>query len=147
MSSGVKPHNFKMNCDSSKYISSLSSTCYYSEIRCIALCVLQILGFSVPSIILADLLGNMFTWTSWKGHGLWFEIGGFRSVLFVSVFKVCCLVIVLFRAIIIDWLSLLRRFFWSFSVLLFARIKQRLPPSFDKKSTHHCDFLRYSWAV
>ena len=61
MSSGVKPHNFKMNCDSSKYISSLSSTCYYSEIRCIALCVLQILGFSVLSIILADLLGNMFT--------------------------------------------------------------------------------------
>ena len=61
MSSGIKPHNFKMNCDSSKYISSLSSTCYYSEIRCIALCVLQILGFFVPSIILADLLGNMFT--------------------------------------------------------------------------------------
>ena len=28
----------------------------YSEIRCIALCVLHILGFSVPSIILADLL-------------------------------------------------------------------------------------------
>ena len=28
----------------------------YSEIRCIALCVLYILGFSVPSIILADLL-------------------------------------------------------------------------------------------
>ena len=35
----------------------------YSEIRCIALCVLHIVGFSVsvPSIILADLLGNMFT--------------------------------------------------------------------------------------
>ena len=31
----------------------------YSEIRCIALCVLHILGFSVPSIILADLLGNI----------------------------------------------------------------------------------------
>ena len=36
MSSGVKPHNFKMNCDSSKYISSLSSTCYYSEIRSVS---------------------------------------------------------------------------------------------------------------
>ena len=59
MPSGVKPHNFKMNCDSSKYISSLQLA--NSEIRCIALCVLQILGFSVPSIILADLLGNMFT--------------------------------------------------------------------------------------
>ena len=31
---------------------------YYSEIRCIALCVLHVLGFSVPPIILADLLGN-----------------------------------------------------------------------------------------
>ena len=30
----------------------------YSKICCIALCVLHILGFSVPSIILADLLGN-----------------------------------------------------------------------------------------
>ena len=36
------------------------------------------------------------------GHGLWFVIGGFRSVLFVSCFKVCCFVIILFRAII-DW--------------------------------------------
>ena len=33
-------------------------TVNYSDIRCIALCVLHILGFSVPSIILADLLGN-----------------------------------------------------------------------------------------
>ena len=30
----------------------------YSEIRCITLCVLHILGFSVPLIILTDLLGN-----------------------------------------------------------------------------------------
>ena len=33
---------------------------FYSEIRCIALCVLHILGFSVPSIILADFLGNTY---------------------------------------------------------------------------------------
>ena len=33
----------------------------------------------------------MFTCTSSKGHGLWFVIGGYRSVLFVSYFKVRCL--------------------------------------------------------
>ena len=33
---------------------------FYSEIRCIARCVLHILGFSVPSIILADFLGNTY---------------------------------------------------------------------------------------
>ena len=89
---------------------------------------------------------HMFTCTSSKGHGFWFVIGGFRSVLFVSCFKVRCFVIVLFRAII-DELSLLRRLFWFFLFLSLARIKQPLPPSFDKKSTHHRDFLRYSWAV
>ena len=52
---------------------------------------------------------NMFTCTSSKGHGLWFLIGGFRSVPFVSCFKARCFVIVLFRAII-DELSLLLRF-------------------------------------
>ena len=56
---------------------------------------------------------------------LWFVIGGFRSVLFVSC----------------------RKFLRSFSFLSLARIKQRLSPSFDKKSTHNHDFLRYSWAV
>ena len=78
-------------------------------------------AFSVLSIILEDLLGNtcMFTCTSSKGHGLWFVIGGFRSVLFVSCFKVGCFVIVLFRAII-DQLRLLRRFFCSFSFLSLA---------------------------
>ena len=88
----------------------------------------------------------MFTCTSSKGHGLSFVIGGSRSVLFVSCYKVCCFVIVLFWAII-DYLSLLHRFLWSFLFLSLARIKQRLPPSFDKKSTHHRDFLGYSWAV
>ena len=39
----------------------------HSVIRCIALCVLHIVGFSVPSIILADLLGNT---RLLKGHGL-----------------------------------------------------------------------------
>ena len=41
----------------------------------------------------------MFVRTSSKGHGLWFVIGEFRFVLFVSRFKVRCFVIILFRAI------------------------------------------------
>ena len=41
----------------------------------------------------------IFTCTSSKGHGLRFVIGGSRSVLFVSCFKVRCFVIVLFWAI------------------------------------------------
>ena len=85
----------------------------------------------------------IFTCTSSKGHGLSFVIGGSRSVLFVSYYKACCFVIVLFWAII-DQLSLLRKVLWSFSILSLARIKQFLCPSFYKKSTHHRDFLHYS---
>ena len=50
----------------------------------------RILGFSVPSIILADLLGNKCL----------LVIGAFRSTLFVSVFQSSLLVIALFRAIV-----------------------------------------------
>ena len=49
-----------------------------------------ILGFSVPSIILADLLGNKCL----------LVIGAFRSTLFVSAFQGSLLVIALFRAIV-----------------------------------------------
>ena len=49
-----------------------------------------ILGFSVPSIILADLLGNKCL----------LVIGAFRSTLFVSVFQGSLLVTALFRAIV-----------------------------------------------
>ena len=42
------------------------------------------------------------------------------------------------------WLSFLRRFFWSFSFLSLARIKQCLPPALHKKFTHYRDFLRYT---
>ena len=38
---------------------------------------------------------HKFTSTSSKGHGLWFVIGGFRSVLCVSVFQGLLLVIVI----------------------------------------------------
>ena len=48
----------------------------HSEIRCIVLCVFAnfegILGFSVPSIILADLLGNFVYLHEFKRS--WFEI-------------------------------------------------------------------------
>ena len=63
----------------------------------------------------------------------WIVIGGFRSVLFVSCFKIRCFEIVLFQTII-DELSFLRRFFWSFLFLSLAKIKQPLPASFDKKN-------------
>ena len=49
-----------------------------------------ILGFSVSSIILADLLGNVCL----------LVIGAFRSTLFASVFQGSLLVIALFRAMI-----------------------------------------------
>ena len=50
----------------------------------------RILGFSVPSIILTDLLGNTCL----------LVIGAFRPTLIVSVFQDSLLVIALFRAII-----------------------------------------------
>ena len=34
-----------------------------------------------------------------------------------------------------------------FLILVTWRIMQRMPPSFNKKSTHHRDLLRYPWAV
>ena len=37
----------------------------YSEICCIPLCILHILGFCVPSIILANLLGNTYLLADW----------------------------------------------------------------------------------
>ena len=48
-----------------------------------------IVGFSVSSIILADLLGNTCL----------FVIGAFRSTLFVSVFQGSLLVIAVFRTV------------------------------------------------
>ena len=107
----------------------------FSEIRSIALCVLQTSKefciFCSVNHLRGPLKKHMFTCTSSKGHGLRFVSGGFRSVLFVSCFKVRCFMIVLFGAVI-DQLTLLRRFFCSFSFLPLAIIKQRLPSFFDK---------------
>ena len=77
----------------------------FNEIRCIALCVLQTSKefciFCSVNHLRGPFRKHMFTCTSSKGHGLRFVIGGFRSVLFVSCFKVRCFVIVLFRAVIV----------------------------------------------
>ena len=71
----------------------------YSEIRCFAL--RRISGFFCSvNHLSGPLRKHMVTCTSSKGHRLRFVIGGFRSVLFVSCFKVRCFVMVLFRAII-----------------------------------------------
>ena len=92
----------------------------------------------------SHLKKHMFTWTSSKDHDLWFVIGGFRSVWFVSVFQGLLIVIVPFRAIVV---SLLRKFFWAVLFLSLARIKQCLPPSLDKNSTHHCDSPRHWFSI
>ena len=110
------------------------------SIRCIALSILQ----TLMKFLFNHLKKHMFTWTSSKGHDLWFVIGGFRSVLFVSVFQGLLLVIVPFRATVV---SLLGKFFWAVLFLSLARIKQCLPPSLDKNSTHHRDFLCHWFSV
>ena len=47
-----------------------------------------ILGFSVPlNHHSGPLRKHVFTFTNWKGHGLWFVISGVQSVLFVSCFS------------------------------------------------------------
>ena len=87
-------------------------------------------AFSVPSIILAEthvylheLKRSLFVIRDW-----WISI---RFVPFMFQGSLLCdrpvsgnnrLVI----------MNLLRRFFWSFLFLSLARIKQRLPPSFEK---------------
>ena len=86
-------------------------------------------AFSVPSIILAEthVYLHEFKRSWFVIRDWWISIR-----LFVSCFEVRCFVIVLFSAII-DQLNLLRRFFRSFLFLSITRIKQRLPPSFEKK--------------
>ena len=71
----------------------------------------RILGFSVESIILANLLGNACLLARVQKVMVYDSLlVDFDPPFFVSCFKVRCFVMVLFRAII-DYLSLLRRFF------------------------------------
>ena len=93
-----------------------------------------ILGFSVPSIILAHLLGNtcLLVIGAFRTLFLWFKVRFLWSPCFGQ------------------WsTSFLRRFLSSFLYLSLARIKrcECLPPALKKNSTHHRDFLRFSWAV
>ena len=90
--------------------------------------------FCFVNYLSGPLRKYIFTYTSSKGHGLWFVIGGFRSVLFISCFKVRCFVIVLFRAII-DYLSLLCIFFTIFLILVTCENKAT-PASFLRQKIH-----------
>ena len=80
---------------------------HYSQIHCILLCVLQTLKefwvFLFHQSFSGPLRKQMFTWTSSKGHVLWFVINGFLCVLFVwTVFQGLLLVIVFFQTIIVQ---------------------------------------------
>ena len=56
---------------------------------------LTIAFFAAVNRLSGPLRKQNFTLTGSKGHGLWFVIGGFRSVLCVSVFQGSLLVIVI----------------------------------------------------
>ena len=55
---------------------------------------LMIALFAAVNHVNGPLRKQNFTLTGLKGHGFWFVIGGFRSVLCVSVFQGSLLVIV-----------------------------------------------------
>ena len=56
---------------------------------------LTIAFFAAANHLNGPLRKQNFTLTGSKGHGLWFVIGGFRSILCVSVFQGSLLVIVI----------------------------------------------------
>ena len=58
-------------------------------------CQLTIAFFAAVNHLNGPLWKQNFTLTGSKGHGFWFVIGGFRSVLCVSVFQDSSLVIVI----------------------------------------------------
>ena len=102
------------------------------------------LGLSVPSINLADLLGNFVYPHEFKSS--WFVIRDWwisiRFVCFPFQGSLLCDRPVSGNNGLVKFAS---QIFPIFHILSLARIKQRLPPSLDKKSTHHCDFFCYSW--
>ena len=51
--------------------------------------------FSAVNHLNGPIRKQNFTWTGSEGHGLWFVIDGFRSILCVSVFQGSMLVIVI----------------------------------------------------
>ena len=99
------------------------------------------LGFFCSINHLVDLLGNRCLLERVQKVmvcDLW-SVDFYAFCLFELCFKVCCL-----------WLSsLVQSFFWSFLRMStpLARMMQFLALSLDKNSTHHGNFLRYSWAV
>ena len=123
------------------YLTGVSWPLLTSKRFCMTPCVLQILGFSDLSIILADLLTCL--------------LAGVEKVVvcnswLVDLFHVSRFIALWSSVLGNNWLVvklMLRRFLRSFSFLSLERSKQRLPPSPDKKTTHYRDSFRYSWAV
>ena len=90
--SGVKKgrNSIENNSNNNDILLHFSQTCEFWSSK-----ANRRLLFSLLSIILTDLLGNKTLLHGSKGQGLWFVIGGFRSVLCVSLFQGSLLVIVI----------------------------------------------------
>ena len=119
----------------------LSRGCY-SQICCITLHVFQTL-----KEIWVFLFHQSSKQTRYKETHVYLWLVHFDPLGLFLCFKVRCFwspVSHCFR----QWsTSFLLSFLWSFLFLSLARIKQCLLPAFNKNSTHHHDFLRFSWAV
>ena len=116
----------------------------YSEICCIALCILHIIfGFSVPSIILADLLGNTYL-LAWVQKVMvcdsWLVDFDPFCLFHVEGLLLCD------RPVLGNyWLvKFALQIFMIFLILVTCKIKATSASFRRQKSTHHRDFLRYS---
>ena len=121
--------------NSNHLIHSFTVKCVVS--RCTFCKLWRNFGFfcSVNHLSGSPLRKHMFTCMSSKGHGLWFLIGGFQSVLFVSHFKVNCVVIVLFWAIIDCLIKFASHFFLIFLILVTCKNKV-MSASFLRQNIH-----------
>ena len=101
---------------------------------------LTIAFFAAVNHLNGPLKKQNFTLMGSKGHGLWFAIGGFRSVLCVSVFQVSLLVII----IMIDS-SEKRNCEGGFWILEFACLKIQITAQYGFTKTsrlRHVEILR-----
>ena len=134
----------------SKYDIKQHSDATYSEIRCIALCVLQtskVFWVFLFRNHLSEPLGKQCLLAPAQKVMIcdaWFvdfdPFCLFRVSRFVALWSSCFGQKSTSYVCFADFSDL-------FLFLSLAKIKQPLPSSFDKKSTHHRDFLRYFWAV
>ena len=102
------------------------------------------LGFSVPSINLADLLGNFVYPHEFKSS--WFMIRDWwisiRFVCFPFQGSLLCDRLVSGNNGLVKFAS---QIFPIFLILVTCKNKATSASFIGKKSTHHCDFLCYSW--